>query len=310
MVCDARARRSDPIDPARATVGSLGMAEISDLDQPQLCAAFLAMHHGAEPFVMANAWDGGSARLCEVMGFPALATTSSGSALRGGRLDYGIDLDTSLAIAAEMAAAVHIPVSVDFEDGFALDANQVAANFTMLASTGVAGGSIEDYTRDPVRPIYGIDEAVERVRAAVEAAHGGDARLVVAARTELLTGRGPARDKADLLAEVVDRLQRYQEAGADVLFAPGLRDPADIATVISEVDRPLSVMTMPGVPTVPEMAKLGVARVSLAGWLAYAALDAVRVAATEVLDEGTFEFMGSLTPIRRLVSESFTSPAG
>lgn len=272
--------------------------------QPERCERFLELHL-QRPFVMANAWDAGSARLCEVLGFPAIATTSSGSALRAGLLDYQIDLSSSIEIAAELARAVEIPVSVDFEDGFAAEPATVASNVASLAAAGVAGASIEDYTRDVDDPIHGIEAAVERVEAAAEAAHGGPARLVLTARTEILTNRGPTLDRQAALAAVIERLQRYQEVGADVLFAPGLRDPADIAAVVAAVDAPVSIMAMPGVPSVAELGELGVSRVSLAGWLAYAAMDGARSAATEVLQHGTFEFMDGLPTIRGIVADSF-----
>ena len=277
---------------------------MDDHEQSSRCAAFLALHE-RRPFVMANAWDAGSARLCEALGFPAVATTSSGSALRLGKLDYQLDLAASLDIAGELAAAVDLPVSVDFEDGFATAPGDVAANVTALAATGVAGVSVEDYTRDPADPIYPVDDAVERVRAAVEAAHAGPARLVLSARTEILTNRGPGFDKDTALAAVVDRLQRFQDAGADVLFAPGLRAADDISAVLRSIDRPLSLMAMPGVPSVRELGDLGVARVSLASWFAYAALEGVRSAASEVLDHGTFGFMDDLGPLRQIVAERF-----
>ena len=270
------------------------------------CERFAELHR-ERPFLLANAWDAGSARLLASMGFPALATTSSGAALRTGHLDYGIDLDTSIGGAAELVAAVDVPVSVDFEDGFASQPEAVAANVDRLIGTGVAGFSIEDYTRNSDRPIHDAGLAGERVAAAAEVAHSGAAHLVLTARTELLTNRAPGRDRADALAEVVERLQRYQQAGADVLFAPGLRTAAEISQVVAAVDLPVSVMAVPGLPPVGELGALGVARVSLAGWFAYAAMDGMRSAALEVLDHGTFEFTGGLADIRAAIAETFES---
>lgn len=279
---------------------------MDDVLQSKQCERFADLHHD-RPFLLANAWDTGSARLLESMGFPALASTSSGTALRTGRLDYEIDLDTSIAVAAELAAAVDVPVSVDFEDGFGSQPETVAANVEQLIATGVAGFSIEDYTRSIDHPIHDVGLSSERVAAAAEVAHSGPARLVLTARTELLTNRAGSRDRVDALAEVIERLQRYQLAGADVLFAPGLRTPEEISQVVSAVDLPVSVMAVPGLPRVSDLGALGVARVSLAGWLAYAAMDGLRSAALEVIDHGTFEFTAGLAATREAIAETFIS---
>lgn len=283
-----------------------GTDAVDDPAQIQRCERFTDLHD-ERPFVLANAWDAGSARMLESMGFPALATTSSGTALRAGRLDYHIDADTSIAVAAELAAAVEVPVSVDFEDGFGLQPESVAANVERLVATGVAGFSIEDYTRDSDHPIHEVDLASERIAAAAEVAHAGPARLVLTARTELLTNRSGRSDRAAVLAEVVERLRRYQLAGADVLFAPGLRTPEEITLVLSAVDLPVSVMAVPGLASVADLGALGVARVSLAGWLAYAAMDGLRAAALEVVEHGTFEFTRGLTATRESIVETFRS---
>lgn len=263
------------------------------------CNHFLELHHRGEAFLLGNAWDAGSARLLAAIGYPAVATTSAGAAMRTGRLDYGINKQTAIAAATELAAAVDVPVSVDFEDGFAVEPAPVAEHVRELAETGVAGCSIEDYTRDGERPIHDIDLAVERVTAAAEAAHSGPGRLVLTARTELLVNR------AGDLGEAITRLQRYQEAGADVLFVPGIRSIDDIATVVRSVDRPVSVMALPGTPPVAELSGIGVARVSLAAWFAYAAMRGLQVAASEVADNGTYGFMDDLQDIRRLTNEAF-----
>jgi len=265
-----------------------------------LCEQFLQLHHGEEPLLLANAWDAGSARLLEAMGYKALATTSAGAAMRTGRLDYDIDLRTSIDSGAELTAAVDLPVSVDFEDGFGDQPADIAANVARLAQVGVAGFSVEDFTRDNESPIYDIDQAAERVAAAAEAAHAGPARLVLTARTEVLSAKG----RGDL-NDAVARLQRYQEAGADVLFAPGVRTAADIETVVNAVDLPVSIMALPGVPSVAEMTDLGVRRVSVAAWLTYAAYEGLRLAAAEVLEQGTFGFTEQLGDIRSLATEAF-----
>lgn len=260
---------------------------------------FLDQHHRDGAFLLGNAWDAGSARLLEAIGFPALATTSAGAAMRTGRLDYGIDKATAIAAGAELAEAVEVPVSVDFEDGFGVTPEAVAAHVTELAATGVAGCSIEDFTRDADRPIHDIDAAVDRVTAASEAAKAGPSHLVLTARTEILVNR------AGSLGDAIERLQRYQEAGADVLFVPGVRSADDIATVVGAVDRPVSVMALPGTPPVDELSALGVARVSMAAWFTYAALRGLQTAATEVVEHGTYGFMDDLADIRRLTAEAF-----
>ena len=261
--------------------------------------------HRHGPFVLANAWDAGSARLLESMGFPAIATTSSGTALRAGMLDYEIDLTTSIEVAAEIAGAVEVPVSVDFEDGFGSDPVTVAANVERLASTGIAGFSIEDFSRDDEAPIRELEPAIERVAAAADAAHARAVPLVLTARAEALLHRDGTRDRSDVLADVILRLQRYQEAGADVLFAPGLRSAEEVARVVDNVDRPVSVLAVPGLPSIAELGRLGVARVSLGGWLAYAAMDGLRSAAHEVIERGTFEFTEGLGTVRALVGDAF-----
>jgi 2-methylisocitrate lyase-like PEP mutase family enzyme len=263
------------------------------------CKAFLDLHHRDEAFLLGNAWDGGSARVLAALGYPALATTSAGAAMRTGRLDYQIDKATAIAAGAELAAAVDVPVSVDYEDGFGADAETVAENVVELAATGVAGCSIEDYTRDAEHPIHDIDLAAERVGAAAEAAHAGPARLVLTARTEVLLHR------AGDLEVAIARLQRYQEAGADVVFVPGVRSADDIAAVVNAVDLPVSVMALPGMPPVAELAALGVRRVSMAAWFTYAALQGLRAAATEVVEHGTYGFMDDLGGIRQLTADNF-----
>ncbi len=277
---------------------------MDDEAQRGRCERFAELHRN-RPFVMANAWDAGSARLLESMGFPAIATTSSGIALRSGMLDYDIDLATSIGAAGEIAGAVEVPVSVDFEDGFASDPATVAANVGHLLSTGVAGLSIEDFARNDDTPIHDLGLAAERIEAAAEIAHTRAGPLVVTARAESLLHAEPGRDRREVLAEVLRRLQRYQEAGADVLFAPGLRSADEVALVIANVDRPVSVLAVPGLPSIEELGRLGVARVSLGGWLAYAAMDGLRSAAQEVLEQGTFDFTGGLEAVRSLIGEAF-----
>jgi 2-methylisocitrate lyase-like PEP mutase family enzyme len=223
--------------------------------------------HADGCFVMPNPWDRGSAKRLESMGFPALATTSSGHAESFGRVDQQITASEMLVHAAEMTAAVSVPLNVDSERLFVEDLSGVADMVEAIADTGAAGCSIEDYRPDTAA-IDPIDVAVVRVAAAANAA--ATTGLVLTARAEaLLYG------EADL-DEVIDRLVRFRQAGADVVYAPGLKTAADIRRVVSTVDCPVNVLLWPGGPEVPELAKLGVRRISTGGALvrtAYAAME-------------------------------------
>jgi 2-methylisocitrate lyase-like PEP mutase family enzyme len=252
--------------------------------QQEKAERFLARHLGLTPLLMPNAWDVGSAVLFASLGFEAVATTSSGHAATLGRLDGNVTRDEALEHAATIVAATDLPVSADFENGFADDPSAVAANVTLAVATGLAGCSVEDSTRGADDPIYAMDLAVERVAAAAEAAHNGAARLVLTARAEnYLHGRPD-------LADTISRLQRYQAAGADVLYAPGLTDRDDIRSVVSSVDLPVNVIALANAPTVAQLGELGVARVSVGGTFAWVAFGAVAAAAHELLSEGTYEY--------------------
>ncbi len=250
--------------------------------QQQKAEQFLELHHKGPPLLMPNPWDAGSARLFASLGFPALATTSGGFAGTLGRLDGGVTRDEALTHAAAIVAAVDLPVSADLENGFADEPAGVAATIEGAVAAGLAGCSVEDFTRDRDDPIYALDHAAARVEAAAEAAHRGPVRLVLTARAEnYLHGR------ADL-ADTITRLQRYQEAGADVLFAPGLSTAEDIRRLVESVDRPVNVLALPGCPPVAELDALGVRRVSVGGALAYAAFGAAVAAARELQEQGTY----------------------
>ena len=247
--------------------------------------AFADLHARDGLFLMPNAYDAGSAKILASMGFEAIATTSSGFAATMGRMDYAVQLDEKLEHARAMSAAVDIPVSADFENGFADEPAAVAENVRRAAATGLAGLSIEDATGREDEPVYARELAVERVRAAADAC--GD--LVLTARCEsLLHG-------VDDLKEIIERLQAYQEAGADVLFAPGLRRIEDVRTVVAEVDRPVNVLALPGLSGVEELEAAGVRRVSVGGWFAWAAFSGL-VHAAEQLKAGSFAFMESAVP--------------
>lgn len=245
---------------------------------------FLALHHADAPLLLPNAWDAGTAKLFAFLGYEAIATTSAGHAATLGRLDGHVSLDEILEHAALLAGATDVPLSVDFENGFADDPDAVAVNVTRVAAGGAAGCSIEDFTRRADDPIYETAAAAARVEAAAEAAHGSGPRVVLTARAEnYLHGH------ADL-ADTVARLQAYQEAGADVLYAPGLHSIDDIRTLVAAVDRPVNVLALPGVPPVAELAAVGVKRISVGSGFNLVALGATVDAARELLEQGTYGF--------------------
>ena len=254
------------------------------ITQAEKAERFLTLHRPGEPLLLPNPWDLGSARLLASLGFEALATTSSGFAATLGRNDGAVSRDEALVHAAVIVAATDLPVSADLEDAFADEPSGVAETIGLAIQVGLAGASVEDFTRRDEAPIYDLRLAAERIAAAAETAHAGPARLVLTARAEnYLHGR------ADL-ADTIARLQAYQEAGADVLFAPGLRRLEDIRQVIREVDRPVNVLALDGVPAVAELAEAGVSRISVGGAFAFAALGALANAATELRDQGTYGF--------------------
>ncbi|CAN5543371.1 isocitrate lyase/phosphoenolpyruvate mutase family protein [soil metagenome] len=246
---------------------------------------FLALHGGSSPLLLANAWDVGTAKVLAHLGFLALATTSAGHAAVLGRPDGQVTRDEALVHATELAAATALPLNADLENGFADDPDEVARTYRLAAGTGIAGCSIEDY--DPVADtIYDLGLARERVAAAADAAHTGPRQMVLTARCE-----HHIRGVANLDATIV-RLQSYQEAGADVLYAPGLTEADDIARVVSSVDRPVNVLALPCVPDVAELGRLGVARVSVGSGFSLAAMGGLVDAARELLDQGTYNFWG------------------
>jgi 2-methylisocitrate lyase-like PEP mutase family enzyme len=267
--------------------------------QTEKADRFLALHRGDGPLLMPNAWDRGSAVLLASLGFASLATTSSGFAATLGRRDGGVTRDEALTHAAALVDATDVPVSADLENCFAHDPDGVAETVAAAADTGLAGCSVEDYSGRADDDIYDAGLAAERVAAAAEAAHRGPARLVLTARAEnLIHGR-------DDLDDTIARLRAYQEAGADVLFAPGLRAIHDIRRVVSSVDRPVSVLVVPGSPPVAELAEAGVARISVGGGLAFAALGAVVGAARELLESGTYGYGDILATGRAAANDAF-----
>ncbi len=247
-------------------------------------ARFLALHNGPRPLIMPNPWDAGSARLLASLGFEALATTSSGFAATLGRLDGSVTRAEALEHAAALVDATDLPVSADLESGFADDAPGVAETIRGALAAGLAGCSVEDATGRADAPIYPVAEAAERVAAAAEAAHAGPVHLVLTARAE-----NHLHDRPHL-ADTIARLKAYEAAGADVLYAPGLRRAGDIRAVVGALDAPVNVLALPGVPPVAELAALGVRRVSVGGAFAFAALGAVVEAADELRTAGTYAF--------------------
>jgi 2-methylisocitrate lyase-like PEP mutase family enzyme len=255
--------------------------------QEDKARAFRVLHTGPGPFVIANVWDGASARILAGLGFPALATSSGACAATYGRLDGDITLDEALASARIICTATDLPVSADLEKGFGDGPEAAARAVELAAATGLVGGSIEDATGRPDTPLYDFTLAVERVAAAVEAARRLPFPFTLTGRAEnFLRGR-PNLD------DTIRRLQAYERAGADVLFAPLLPDLASIRTVCQSVTRPVNFMA--GVPgksfSVAELEDAGVRRISLATSLYRAALRGLIDAAREVRESGTFGFV-------------------
>ncbi|MFP3920616.1 MAG: oxaloacetate decarboxylase, partial [Dichotomicrobium sp.] len=247
---------------------------------------FRELHERDGAFVIPNPWDRGSARILAAMGFEALATTSAGFAFSQGVSDGGVSLDMMLEHCREIVEATPLPVSADLEKGFGDRPEAVADTVRRAAATGLAGGSIEDYTGDPAAPIFPFDLAVERIAAASEAARGADRDFVLTARSEnFLHGR------ADL-DDTIRRLQAFEKAGADVLYAPGLRDIGQIRTVCDSVSRPVNVlMGLPGTTLgVADLAAAGVKRISVGSSLARLAYGELIRAAGEIRDSGTFAY--------------------
>lgn len=261
---------------------------------------FLAMHNGPGALLMPNAWDAGSAKLLAALGFAAIATTSGGFAATLGRLDGTSSSDETIANArAIVSAAGEVPVSADLENGFGDDPSDVRMTMLAALASGLSGCSIEDYTGRADEPFYDVKLAAERVESAVSIAHRGPVRLVLTARCEnYLHGR---KDLADTIA----RLQAYQAAGADVLYAPGLTDFGEIRSLLESVDRPVNVLALPGGPPVGDLAAAGVRRISVGGAFAYAAYGALVEAARELLDEGTYGFWDKAKLARSVINDAF-----
>jgi 2-methylisocitrate lyase-like PEP mutase family enzyme len=262
------------------------------------CRVFRQLH-ASGCFVIPNPWDIGSARLLARLGFPALATTSSGFAWSMGRGDNQVSLDQALAHFRAIAGSVELPVNGDFEGGFAVAPEQVGANVLKATATGVAGLSIEDSTGDASQPLFGLDLAVERIRAARQAIDGSKTGVLLTGRSEgFIVGRPD-------LAETIRRLTAYAEAGADCLYAPGIRTKAEIVAVVEAVaPKPVNVLVGGDFTTVAELAGMGVRRISVGGALALAAWTGFLQAAKEIAERGSFTALALVVPFDE-INESF-----
>ena len=243
--------------------------------------------HESGCFVIPNPWDQGSARMLAHLGFRALATTSSGFACSQGRSDGKMSVDDTLAHLRLMAESVDVPLNADFEGGFAIAPNEVGANVALATTTGIAGLSIEDSAGNPANPLFDFGLSVDRIRAARQAIDDSGTGILLTGRSE-----GFIRGRPDL-AETIRRLTAYAEAGADCLYAPGIRTKADIAAVVAAVaPKPVNVVVGSDFTTVSELAEAGVRRISVGGSLARVAYGGFLQAAREIAQHGTFSAMG------------------
>jgi 2-methylisocitrate lyase-like PEP mutase family enzyme len=261
--------------------------------QQQKGEAFRALHEG-EPFVIPNPWDAGSARVLASLGFEALATTSGGFAFTLGRQDGNVTLDEVAAHIRALDEATDLPVSVDLENGYGPDPEDAARAITRAAEAGGVGGSIEDYDRGG--EIYDREHAAERVAAAAEAAHGLGFPFLLTARAENHIRGNPDLD------DTVARLIAYERAGADVLYAPGLRTGQEVRAVREATSRPLNVLALPGM-SLSEITEAGAQRVSVGSGLTWVAASALADAAQRLRDEGDFSALTSSAKIRELFGD-------
>ena len=275
--------------------------------QNEKALLFRALHERPGAFIIPNPWDTGTAKMLAALGFEALATTSLGFANTLGRADSTVDRAATIANCREIAAATDLSVSADLENCFAHDPEAAAETIHLAAEAGVVGGSIEDYTGDRSDPIYEFDQAVARVRAAVAVAHSLPFPFVLTARAENLI-----RGRADM-ADTIRRLQAYEAAGADVLYAPGLRTLAEVREVVSAIKRPFNIVTGwldPDI-TAAQLAEAGAKRISVGGALSRLALATFVGAGRAMADEGSFTWMrGMMTTqgIREMFSFNTARP--
>jgi 2-methylisocitrate lyase-like PEP mutase family enzyme len=261
--------------------------------QERKAADFRALHEG-EPFIVPNPWDAGSARVLEALGFKALASTSSGFAFTLGRRDGGASLDDVVAHVRLLDRATSLPVSVDLENGYGADPEAAATAVVRAAKAGAVGGSIEDY--DHGGEIYAIDHAVERVATAREAADGIGFPFMLTARAENHIRGNPDLD------DTIARLQAYEQAGADVLYAPGLRNGDEIRAVCEATSRPLNVLARAGL-SMREIVDAGGRRVSVGGALTWVAVGAMAAAAEKMRDDGDFSGLAASVRLEEWLRE-------
>jgi len=265
--------------------------------QTEKAATFRELHTQPGAFIIPNPWDAGTARLLATIGFKALATTSLGLANTLGRDDSHVTRDEVIANCRTIAEATDLPVNADLENGFADEPESAAEAIRLAAEAGAVGGSIEDYTGNPAKPFYDFDFAVARVRAAVEAAHSLPVPLLLTARAEnLIRGRDDLRD-------TIRRLQAFEEAGADVLYAPGLRNLGEVREIVQAVSRPVNVVTGWLDPDIclTQLSETGAKRISVGGALSRLVLTTFVKAAQAMHEEGSFAWMRDMAPTAQLV---------
>jgi 2-methylisocitrate lyase-like PEP mutase family enzyme len=279
----AKLGRPDFVVKRRATMRS----------QAEKATAFHTLHERAGAFIIPNPWDAGTAKLLAALGFEALATTSLGLANTLGRADSAVSRTEVIANCRMIAEATDLPVNVDLENGFAHEPKAAAEAIRLAAEAGAVGGSIEDATGESQNPIYDFDLAVARVRAAADAAHALPVPFLLTARAEnLLHGRND-------MADTIRRLQAYAAAGADVLYAPGLRNVAEVRQVVDAVNRPVNVVTgwLDPAVTAAQLAEAGAKRISVGGALSRLALAAFVDGARAMKEQGSFAWMGDMMSI-------------
>ena len=257
--------------------------------QAQRAETFLALH-SAEPFIIPNPWDAGSAKVLEAIGFKALATTSSGFAFTLGRADGGAGLQDVVEHVRLLNHSTSLPISVDLENGYGPEPQDAASSVTSVAQAGAVGGSIEDY--DPAGYIYSLTQATERVAAACEAARRLDFPFVVTARAENHIRGNPDLD------DTIARLQAYEKAGADVLYAPGFSSAEEIRTVCRATTKPLNVLARPSL-SLAEIVEAGAQRISVGGALTWVAITAMATAAERIYREGDFSSLEGPAQVKR-----------
>lgn len=255
--------------------------------------AFRALHAG-DPFVIPNPWDMGSARVLEALGFKALATTSSGFAFTLGRHDGRVTLGEVVAHVSALVAVTAVPISVDLENGYGAKPDSAALAIRRVAEVGAVGGSIEDF--DPDGHLYDLNHASERVAAAAEAAQGLEFAFTLTARAENHIRGNPDLD------DTIARLQAFEQAGANVLYAPGLNSAAEISTVCGAVSHPVNVLALPGL-SVEEIVAAGAQRISVGGGLTWVAIEAMTQVAKALRDSGDLTGLNASPPAREWLSD-------